>query len=714
MRLRGKLISAFLVVSLLVLAAGIAGMYSGNRIYNEASEVIEGLMPIKDASMEGIISLQTSIDSSSEYILKTENIDSIEQKIEHSLDMFHMWIRAIKLGTESREFRGSSSGELYRSSGVDVVIPHGGSQEVASFTDRAEGSYEKLSRHIDGLFSVHRNRIRYNFEYEGAQWNIVDFLHLVELQHVRWIEDLQESSAADEQFTGQTDFTQCFFGRWFYNYTIEDQQLNALLDSLEPHHKALHNAAIEINNSPGSETKLALYTANVVPTAQSIEDMFNEIHEYVDPLMDELIDQENAVLSSLSAEASLAQESLEGLEMQVDSEVNTGVQEASDTRNSSLYFLIAAIVLGVVLALVIGIIMASRISRPLRRITDKAESMADGIFSIEKLDITSKDETGDLAAAFARMTDSIRAKVGAIENIAAGDLTTMVEMSSDKDELGSNLVRMRDSLNTLLGQVNNAVDQVNSGADQIAQSSQDLSQGATEQASSLEEVTSSINQVNSQSKQNAENAGEAHGLAKRATEDAEKGNLQMKQLNESMEKINASSDEINKVVKVIDDIAFQINLLALNANVEAARAGKYGKGFVVVADEVRNLAVKSTDSVKETGRMVEDTVSNIKQGTEAAEATAKQLSSIVEGSGKVADFLEEIAQSSREQAQAVEQITEGLDQIDEATQASTASAEQSASASEELAGQAQQLHGMVSKFKLTQNLLIEENTSREE
>src|SRR6056297_3972277 len=174
----------------------------------------------------------------------------------------------------------------------------------------------------------------------------------------------------------------------------------------------------------------------------------------------------------------------------------------------------------------------------------------------------------------------------------------------------------------------------------------------------------------------------------------------MQDLSKIMVRINASSDEINKVVKVIDDIAFQINLLALNANVEAARAGKYGKGFVVVADEVRNLAVKSTDSVKETGRMVEDTVSNIKQGTEAAEATAKQLSSIVEGSGKVADFLEEIAQSSREQAQAVEQITEGLDQIDEATQASTASSEESASASEELAGQAQQLRSMVAQFKL--------------
>lgn len=174
----------------------------------------------------------------------------------------------------------------------------------------------------------------------------------------------------------------------------------------------------------------------------------------------------------------------------------------------------------------------------------------------------------------------------------------------------------------------------------------------------------------------------------------------MQQMSEIMVRINASSDQINKVVKVIDDIAFQINLLALNANVEAARAGKYGKGFAVVADEVRNLAVKSADSVQETTQMEQETVTNIKQGTESAEKTASQLESIVSGSGKVADFLEEIAQASREQAQAISQITEGLDQIDEATQSNTASAEESASASEELAGQAQQLRAMVAEFKL--------------
>jgi methyl-accepting chemotaxis protein len=373
--------------------------------------------------------------------------------------------------------------------------------------------------------------------------------------------------------------------------------------------------------------------------------------------------------------------------------------EAVNTISASVTMIGIGLGIALLLSVIIALILTTSIVRALQKGVGFAENISRGDLHAE-LDVYQKDEIGVLAEALRGMQKSIQYKAEKIEQIAHKDLSVEIQKASEQDGLGDSLILMKNSLNELLGQVNNAVEQVSSGADQVSQASQNLSQGATEQASSLEEITSSTNEVNSQSKQNAENAQQAQSIAKQATEDAEAGNEQMKQLSQVMEKINASSDEINKVVKVIDDISFQINLLALNANVEAARAGKYGKGFAVVADEVRNLAVKSADSVKETTQMVEETVTNIKEGTEATESTAKQLASIVEGSGKVANFLDEIAQASREQAQAIDQITEGLDQIDQATQSSTASAEESASASEELAGQAQQLHRMVADFKL--------------
>lgn len=362
------------------------------------------------------------------------------------------------------------------------------------------------------------------------------------------------------------------------------------------------------------------------------------------------------------------------------------------------------LVIGVLVSLVLGIIFALGLTRsittPLKTVTELSRSVTLGDLNIEKVTSNSHDELGDLIRGFSEMIEAFQYKARILENIAGGDLRDDIQLASDKDGLGHSIRAMQNSLNEVLRQVNTAVIQMAAGSDQVSQASQNLSQGATEQAASLEEISASTSEVSGQSRQNAENAGTASQMARNAAESAKKGRNQMERLSQVMDQISKSGTETKKIVKAIDDIAFQVNLLALNANVEAARAGKYGKGFAVVAEEVRALAVRSAAAVKETTEMVESTITSIDEGTKNVHATNQQFGEIVEEASKVADLLEEIAAASQEQAKGMNQISTGLEQVDQVTQSNTASAEETASAAEELSGQAQQLKVMVGRFQL--------------
>ena len=253
-------------------------------------------------------------------------------------------------------------------------------------------------------------------------------------------------------------------------------------------------------------------------------------------------------------------------------------------------------------------------------------------------------------------------------------------------------------INRIIAGLNEGADQVNDAAGQVSSASQQLAEGASEQASSLEETSSALEQMAAMTRTNAENANQANELTGQAREAAQGGNETMGRLNQAMSAINDSSGKISKIIKVIEEIAFQTNLLALNAAVEAARAGEHGKGFAVVADEVRNLAQRAAQAARETTGLIEESVNKAAEGTEVAGAVGKALGAIVGDVTKVADLVNGITKASEEQAQGVDQVNTAVSQMDKVTQQNASGAEESASAAEELSAQAATVKSMVEEL----------------
>ncbi len=258
----------------------------------------------------------------------------------------------------------------------------------------------------------------------------------------------------------------------------------------------------------------------------------------------------------------------------------------------------------------------------------------------------------------------------------------------------------RSLMSHTLASLKSAVEQVSVGSDYVATGAQNLAEGSEKQSNSVEELNHLIQTVTGQIQENASNVVDVNATAQEISKELQSNNVQMDEMMNAMNDIQEKSEGIQKIVKTIEDVAFQTNILALNAAVEAARAGTAGRGFAVVAEEVRNLSTRTSEAVKNTTLLIEDSSSAVKRGNEIANSTMTSLKSVTEEISGFIATLEGIAVASEEQSSAIGQINEGVNEIAVVMQSNSAVSEESAATSEELSGQASVMKEEIDQFKL--------------
>jgi len=395
----------------------------------------------------------------------------------------------------------------------------------------------------------------------------------------------------------------------------------------------------------------------------------------------------------------------------------------AEARAAATTALVLGGAFGIAMAVLLGWLLTTMIARPIRNMTSLMGRLAGGENSIDVPGTERKDEVGGMAKAVLVFRDAAVAKEKAdaaklvadaeqkhvvaeltngLDSLAKGDLTAEIrsEFASDYVALKANFNSALSALRTLIGSVVEGAASIRTGSGEIAQASEDLARRTESNAASLEETSAAISQMDDRLKATAKAAGNTLTRADQAISTVGDGRSVADEAVQAMTRVADSAKGIDSVIEGLDKIAFQTRVLAMNAAVEAGRAGEAGRGFAVVADLVSALAMRAEEEAGRARDQLTATQTDIGAAVEMVQKVDGALVAISGDVDQVHDLLANIASDNEAQSAAVTQIAVAITTMDQSTQQNAAMVEETSAAARNLSSEVQQLSEQASAFNI--------------